>query len=42
MTTAHNRAVLGDAQERADSALRRVPETDWDELDEESTGAYTR
>src|SRR4051812_36897116 len=42
MTTAHNRAVLGDAQERTDSALRRVPETDWDELDEESTGAYTR
>jgi GTPase len=43
MTTAHNRAVLTDAQERADAAtLSRVPENDWVELDDDSTGAYAR
>jgi GTP-binding protein HflX len=43
MTTAHNRAVLTDAQERADAAtLSRVPENDWVGLDDDSTGAYAR
>src|SRR5829696_3070324 len=43
MTTAQNRAVLADAQERADSAAHaRTPENGWTELDEDSTGAYAR
>src|SRR5215211_1199157 len=43
MTTAHNRAVLDDAEERADrAALGSVAESGWDELDQDSTGAFTR
>jgi GTP-binding protein HflX len=43
MTTAQNRAVLADAEERAAAAaLARTPEGDWDELDQDSTGAYAR
>src|SRR3954454_10269694 len=41
MTTAQNRALLADAEERA-NALGRTPEGDWDELDQDSTGAYAR
>jgi GTP-binding protein HflX len=43
MTTAHNRAVLADAQERADAAARNLADADdgWDELDQDTTGAYT-
>src|SRR5688572_30350194 len=43
MTTAQNRAAFTDPQERADAeALSRAPEGGWDELDEDSTGAYAR
>jgi GTP-binding protein HflX len=44
MTTAQNRAVLADAQERADAAaLSRVADETWDDdLDQDSTGAYAR
>src|SRR5215212_4396876 len=43
MTTAPNRAVLAEAQERADkAAVSAAPENGWDELDEDTTGAYAR
>ncbi len=42
MTTAQNRAVLADAQERADAAARsRATDETWDDLDD-STGSYAR
>jgi GTPase len=44
MTTAQNRAVLADAQERADNAARSLAATDHDatdpRLDDDTTGAY--
>ena len=43
MTTAQNRAVLADAEEGVDAAaLDPVAEGGWDELDQDSTGAYAR
>jgi GTP-binding protein HflX len=43
MTTAPNRDVLAEAQQRADkAALSSAPENSWNELDEDSTGAYAR
>jgi GTPase len=43
MTTAPNRAVFTDAQERADgAALSPVADGGWEDLDQDTTGAFTR